>query len=391
LAHILLGWEFGGNRGHALRLVQLADKLKARGHQVSFVLQRVDAITPAEAKGSPVWPAPVSPRMLVNAGRPRTGSPSTMGDILARLGFNDSAIVAAALRAWLQLMDAIRPDIVVAEYAPWLLMAARGRVKTVAVGTGFDAPPAEMPRFPSLTRKPPALDEEETLAAVNRALDSIGARRLAALPELFAANTQVAATFTEMDAYAEWRIRPLAMPTVPQPPPGISGGQGTEVFVYAPEQVPIDAPLWKGLAAAKLPVRVHVPLVGEPYYAELARMGFAVERAPVPFALIAQRSRLLVSHGGHGFVCSALLSGLPQVVCHIDLEKLGYAQAVARMRLGGFVPLAQVQPEPFAASLAQLYRDESLSARAREAAPDFHERYTKSLEQTVTEAVEALL
>ena len=198
MAHILLGWEFGGNRGHALRLVQLADKLKARGHQVSFALQRVDAITPAEAKGSPVWPAPVSPRMLVNAGRPKTASPSTMGDILARLGFDDSAIVAAALRAWLQLMDAIRPDIIVAEYAPWLLMAARGRVKTVAAGTGFDAPPAEMPRFPSLTGKPPAIDEEETLAAVNAALDSVGMRRLAALPELFTATTQVAATYTDV-------------------------------------------------------------------------------------------------------------------------------------------------------------------------------------------------
>lgn len=391
MAHILLGWEFGGNRGHALRLVQLADRLKARGHQVSFALQRVDAITPGEAKGSPIWPAPVSPRLLVNTARPGTGPPNTLGDILARLGFDDSAIVAAALRAWQTLFNAIKPDLVVAEYAPFLLMTARGRVKTVAVGTGFDAPPSEMPRFPSLTGKPASIDEEATLAAFNAALGQIGGQRLATLPELFTANIEISATFTEMDAYAEWRIRPLAMPTVPQPPPVIAPGTGKEVFVYAPELVQVDAALWKGLAASKLPVRVHIPMVSQAYLAELRRMGFLVEREPVEFPLIAQRSRLLVSHGGHGFVCSGLLAGLPQVICHYDLEKLGHAHAVAKLRLGGFVPLWQIQAEPFAASLVQLYRDESLAARAREAAPDFHNRYSRTLEQTVIEAVETLL
>lgn len=391
MAHILLGWEFGGNRGHAMRLVQLADRLKARGHQVSFALQRVDAITPVEAKGSAIWPAPVSPRLLVNTTRPKTAAPNTMGDILARLGFDDPSIVAASLRAWQLLFNAIKPDLIVAEYAPFLLMAARGRVKTVAVGTGFDAPPSEMPRFPSLTGKPAAIDEEQTLAAVNLGLAQLGGQRLTALPELFTATAEISATFTEMDPYAEWRIRRLAMPTVPLPPPVIAPGSGGEVFVYAPELVPVDAALWKGLATSKLPVRVHIPMVSDAYLAELGRMGFIVERDPVDFPLIAQRSRLLVSHGGHGFVCSGLLAGLPQVICHYDLEKLGHAHAVARLKLGGFVPLWQIQPEPFAASLVRLYRDDALAARARAAASDFHARHAKSLETVVTEAVEALL
>ena len=181
------------------------------------------------------------------------------------------------------------------------------------------------------------------------------------------------------------------MPTVPLPPPVIAPGGGSEVFVYAPELVQAEAALWKGLAASKLPVRVHIPMVPDAYLAELRRMGFIVERDPVDFPLIAQRSRLLVSHGGHGFVCSGLLAGLPQVICHYDLEKLGHARAVAKMKLGGFVPLWQIQPEPFAASLTQLYRDDALAARAREAAPEFHNRFSKTLEQTVTEAIEALL
>lgn len=390
MAHVLLGWEFGGNRGHALRLTQLADRLRGRGHQVSFALQRVDAITADEAKGSAIWPAPVSPRLLVNTTRPKIALPNTLGDILARLGFDDAAIVAAMVRGWHQLFGAIRPDVVVAEYAPFLLMAARGRVATVSVGTGFDAPPAEMPRFPSLNGRPAAYDEAETLAAVNLGLARLGGRSFAALPELFAATIPIAATFTELDPYAEWRLRPLAMPTVPSPPPVITPGGGEEIFVYAPELVPLDAPLWKGLAAAKLPVRVHIPMVSDAYLRTLAGFGFRVERDPLAFPLIAQRSRLVVSHGGHGFVCSALLAGLPQVVCHYDLEKMGYAHGIAKLKLGGFVPLAQIEPAAFAASLVQVYRDDALAARARAAAPEFHGRHAKSLEATATDAIEAL-
>ncbi len=391
MGHILLGWELGGNRGHAVRLAQIADILKSRGHQVSFAMQRVDALSVAESRGSPVWPAPVAPRLLVNTARPQSDNPNTMGDILARLGCLEPEMVAAMLRAWRQLFSAIRPDAIVAEFAPWLLLAARGRVPSVAGGVGFDTPPSDMPRFPSLTGRPAVFDEAETLDSVNRALRSVGSEPLAALPAMFAADRELAGTYRELDGYAEWRTRPLVRPALPLPPPEIAPAGGEEIFVYAPEMVRQDAPLWQGLAAAKLPVRVHIPRVSADYHEMLRKLGFAAEPEPLPFRLIAERSRLLVSHGGHGFVCSGLLAGLPQVVCHYDLEKVMHARAVAKLGLGGFVPLSANDPEPFAASLVKLYRDDALAERARAAAPGFHARNTVSMQQSMADAVEELL
>jgi rhamnosyltransferase subunit B len=60
MAHILIGWELGAGRGHALRIAQLAKALRAAGHRLSFAVQRVDALDP-EAGGE-VWQAPVTPR-----------------------------------------------------------------------------------------------------------------------------------------------------------------------------------------------------------------------------------------------------------------------------------------------------------------------------------------
>jgi hypothetical protein len=248
-----------------------------------------------------------------------------------------------------------------------------------------------MPRFPSLTGQPPAFDEAATLDSVNQALRSVGSEPLPALPAMFAADRELAGTYRELDGYAEWRTRPLVRPALPLPPPEISAGGGEEVFVYLPELLKPEAPLWQGLAASRLPVRVHIPAVGKGYWQSLRERGFAVEPEPLPFPEIARRSRLLVSHGGHGFVCSGLLAGLPQVVCPYDLEKTIYARAVTKLGVGGFVPLTQIEPAAFAASLVNLYRDDALAARARDAAPGFQARYKAPMQQEMADAVEALV
>ena len=390
MAHVLLGWEFGGNQGHATALVTLAGALRRRGHRVSFALQRVDAIAADKLEGTAVWPAPVTPRLLVNASRPRSGHPQSMGDIMARLGFDDIDIVEALLRAWGRLLDVIRPDIVVSDYGPFLLNAARGRVPTIGAGTAFSTPPSAMERFPSLTGEVPVFDETRVLEAVNAALRSNGLPAIERLPQIFEASREMGGSFAELDPYAEWRRDPLVMPMLRGGMPELASG-GDEVFVYTPDQVTIDAALWEGLARSRLPVRVHVPNADAALQQAIAAKGLMVEPAPLPFATIAGQSRLLVSHGGHGFVCSALLAGLPQVICHFDLEKLIHARAITKLGLGGMVPMRQIEPDAFAASLVEVYRNEELAARARAVAPGFRSRYDRPKEESVADAVDALL
>ena len=388
MAHVLLGWELGGNRGHALRLADLARTLRARGHRTSFALQRVDALAQADAQGDPVWQAPLTPRLLTSARRPTYGPPTGMGDILARLGMDDPGIVRAMIAAWRTLLGEVRPDLVLADFAPFLLLAARGRVPTVGLGTGFSCPPPQLARFPQLVAHPPCSDQERTLASVNEGLAAGGDALLGSLPEIFAANRAATEDFVELDPYADGRQADLARPV----PPDLAeaDGSGEEVFVYVPERVDEKSPLWAGLAAARVPVRVHVSGASTGLLNPLAGLGFAVEPEPLPFERIAERSRLLVSHGGHGFVASALAVGLPQVVCHYDLEKLLNGVAVARLDLGGHVSLSAIRPEAFASSLVQLYRDEALAERARTAGEAFRRRKQPSREDVVAEALAGL-
>jgi hypothetical protein len=247
-----------------------------------------------------------------------------------------------------------------------------------------------MARFPSLNGAEPAYGEQQPLASLNGALARSGRAPLAAFPEVFASDRALAGGFAELDPYRQWRTEALLRPTTGGPVEVAPTG-GEEIFVYAPEQVQLESPLWRGLAGTGLPVRVYVSSVATNYREGLRDMGLLVEDGPLPFDEIGRRSRLLLSHGGHGFVCAGLLAGLPQVVCHFDLEKYGIARAVTELRVGGMVPLSQIEPEVFAESLAEVYRNEALADQARALAPDFQKRHDGPMEQAVADAADQLL
>lgn len=388
MATVLIGWELGANRGHLVRMAELARQLDAAGHRVVLASQRLSREVELP-KNVTMWQAPLWPRLLGNVGAAGGPLPNTMGDILVRLGLDQPDTLPALIGAWSQLLQATNPDLVIGDFAPALLAAARGRLPSLAVGLGFDCVPAHLDQFPSLTGQPAAFDEAQLLDRVDRGLVSVSAQRIERLPELFAADRVLAGVFTELDCYAKWRKEPVVAPSLAHPI-GEAGG-GDEVFVYADPTVLRSGPFWDGLARAALPVRVHAHGASPAQRAELDKLGFRIERAPLPFARIAERSRLTMSYGGLGFVCSSLAAGVPTVIAHYDLEKGLNGQAVTKLQLGGHVHLGQIKPDAFATSLRQLYGNDSFQRRARELAPGFRARLSATQEETAAAAVEEML
>jgi rhamnosyltransferase subunit B len=369
MARILLGWELGAGRGHALLLGACAARLKADGHQVAI------AAPPGRSgdTGTARWiAAPELIRLRPDHAplRPRA-APSSHAGILAAAGFDDPALILEMVQAWERLIAAERPQLIVAEHAPFLLAAARGRVPILAIGTGFTLPPAHLPRFPALAAG--ADDADAILRTTNRALAQAGRPPLERLPQLFAAERHLVGCYAELDPYRAHRLAPNAPPHVGADLPPLAAGAGETVFVSV--AAPPRAPLWEALELSGLPVRVFLPGAGAAFRAALARRGFRVEAAPVPFAEIARDARLVLTHGGAGFVSSSLLAGLPQIVCHYDLEKALTAAALTALGAAGEVARDAIDPAAMAASLRRAHADEGLAARARALAPTFRARH----------------
>lgn len=386
MARILLGWELGAGDGHTTRLLELSAILSARGHEPLFAPQQIG---PFAAHG-PTWQAPVWPRLLEPLFRRFPQRPATMGDNLAYLGLDDSEAMAAMIMAWDRLILDARPDAVIAEYAPMLQVAAKGRVPTIAFGTGFSLPPAQMPSFPGLFGNGPVVPEASLLIALNESLRRTNRDPLVTLPKIFAADLSLVATFQELDPYRQWRHEPVDAPAIRGPVP-LSTGKGEEMFVYFNGKTKRPNAFWQGLVNSRLSVRVYDPLLNEDDIAALEKVGISVSRMPVPFDEIVARSKLLISHGGLGFVSSGLLAGLSQIIIPFDGEKLLTAKAAGGCGACLLASFDSMQSDAFADFLRAAWSDDSLHARARAAAPAFQARVVKSAELEAADMVETLL
>ena len=134
--------------------------------------------------GLPVryWQAPLSFH------RPeKTFEPTlTLAHILYNVGFASMPDIALRITAWRNIYALARPDVLLADYSPTALLAARGgAMRTISMGIGFCVPPNQRP-----------------LAKINTALQQHKLPSITALADVFHAMPNAwLATVPELDHY----------------------------------------------------------------------------------------------------------------------------------------------------------------------------------------------
>jgi len=339
MARILLGWELGGNSGHARRLAGIARLLLARSHELTLVVQRPDAFRIArDLEGrTRILQAPVWPGLWRYGGAQPAGPPANFGDVLGNLGLTDSGAIEYLLRAWDGLLASAAPDLVVADFAPLLLLAARGRAMRVAVGTGFTVPPTDGPAFPPFAEgTDPRFAEGLLLAVAERALGRLGWPALGRLPALMEADAALPGVFEPLDPYHGRRTAAVLPPFLADDPGEVSAECGRAVFAYLPGLAASSAAGQALAAAARVGLKVglYAPGMAEADAAALAGAGVGLLAQPLPMTAIARQARVLVCAGGQGMVSAALAAGLPLLVAPGSIEQELTAAALVRGELG---------------------------------------------------------
>jgi hypothetical protein len=397
---ILLAWELGAGRGHILILGWIAAALRRCGFEPVFAVQRPAALRDLGADGegvechqAPLWPG------FFNNETAIPGRATTLGDSIGDLGLRSADAAAAMIRAWDVLLEQVRPDAVVADFAPACLLACRGRVPTIAVGDGYTLPPATLDRYPQFTGEgsaPRKYDEAVLMANVNLALQATGRPAVAHLPEIFSADRHCAGTFDELDPYAGMRTTAVVAPWLPvwdQSAPA----DRREVFCYFGVPSAVEATIVAGLAHAAangVRIRANFPVLGEETARALAAAGVSVERSPVPFELIHRQARLIVSYASFGLVSSALAAGIPQLVIPPALAKRLTARAVERLGVGRSIELAPGNPLEGALlgqAIAEMREDRRFAEKAAACAPDFARRLDPRPAEIVADLVPELV
>jgi UDP:flavonoid glycosyltransferase YjiC (YdhE family) len=261
-----------------------------------------------------------------------TRSTASLGDALAQIGLQSSSWVKTQIARWRELFDRYRPQVIVSDYAPGAVLAARDRVPCIASGVGFTVPPANLRTFPPLhDGLGPIYPEEDVCDAVNRALTAHDIRPISFLPEALTGDAQCVCTIPLLDPYDAKRTEPVVGPQL-NTPIVRRNEYANQIFCYLREapganrlESMVDCLL--GLPNA---VTVFSPGLAEAARTRLSNSGIEVLDRPAILAKQLMTSRLVVHYGGHGIAAAALLAGVPQVILDFDIEKSLIAAALQR-------------------------------------------------------------
>lgn len=362
----LLAWELGQGLGHATTLAVLARALVRRGLDVVCALSNPAAAEAAGMRGirvieGPLWP-PVSPAFRTR--EMRAPASQNLGQVFARTGFHDPEIIATMLRRWDAILAREQPDLVVADFAPGLVLAARGRIRSAAIGEGYSMPPRDCDVFPQLhpLKGPPLLPDETLLENVNRALAANG-RPLA--ESWFAAlrpDAQFPCTFPLIDPHAAirneryWGLLQPSLPDIVEAPAKIG-------FVYLAANALAHAPVREAIAGLGTRCLVFAPGAPAETVALFRDAGHRIVEAAADLARVLPRVHAVIHRGGHGVASMALAAGRPQFALTTHQENFLIARTLKRAGIAEFERLG-TSGDGLPERMRSVFHSEAMSRRA---------------------------
>ena len=379
MAKILFAYEFGAGLGH-LSILSAVARPFVREHQVAFagpdVPLATSYLTPLFGEAIRVHQAP---RWSPAESRIKEFGTfcHTLAETLYLFAFDEEIRLRLACDTWSRIVEAERPDVVVADSAPTARLALEARVPMVVVDTGYTVLP-DSRVLPSL--RPWQRDvtprsrsvEARICASVNDQRTALKGKPVDYLGDLFRGDATFVSTLPEFDPYAAFRG---SDPYVPFAIPDFAVGRplldrtGIPIFAYLPGVHPAVPPVIEALNEIDHASRLYVSGVDPAQVARLCRSHVRIHATPADLSTILPECKVVIHHAGLGTTLSAMVAGTPQLTLPAMLENQITAGGLERS--GSSINL-QIPPVPtkndIVAYLNTLIDDHRFEMSARDVA-----------------------
>lgn len=339
---IFCGWELGNELSHLSHLAELSRLLSAREQNVAVALR--DLSRPHfffRKQTLPILQAPVW-QFPVQLDRPVI----CLADVLMMKGYLYDTTLRNLVHAWQALLDLVKPDLVVCDYAPTLLLALwQTEIPRVVMGTGFADP---LPGTPMRDWRPGAprdgvvqRQEKRLLETVNTVLESQGKSPLQYFSDLYRADFTVIKTLPELDLHHR-TADDRTLFCVPQSAGNRDAarwidGTGPRIFAYLSPEHPQWDTLISALKHCHGRVFLHCPGDKRERLKSCDEGRFRLSTDNVDMTASLREADLFIGHGSMTSVAQALVAGVPVLSFPIQLEQLLNGQNVQRLGAGACI------------------------------------------------------
>ena len=397
MMRILVAYEFGAGLGHLSRLLAVAQRL-LDSHRVTIAIPNLSLASAVRrnAKFGQVeilagvkWQAPETPEV-------RKIPTKTFADAIRIFDFHNRDRLRLAVQRWRQLLKAIAPDLIIADFAPSLRIAANGIVPTVVVGNGYSVPPGGHPLLPMRpweddVPKESRRHEEHLLETVNAIAREFSSQDVSFFSDLFQGEKTFVCTIAEFDPYARLRTEPQIWPfNIPDINRAVQRTTAPQVFCYFQRNHPSLPNVISAINELNATTQIYVQ--GADFKRVAARCAdrVAVHRAPADFARILPNTSLLIHHAGLGTAYAGLIAAVPQLVLPLNLEHFITALGLEKFGASMSLPV-NADPDVIRNAMQRLLSDLEVQSRSRLASELLERRRQKDPLATVLKACEALV
>lgn len=391
MIRILLACEGGSGLGHVDSLAMFARALGSAFtfdgvHYSDDALSALGDFCDASFKG---------PAFLPSAAR-ATSKASLDGwswaNFLERCGLGNVQALAPSLNWWRSTLRLRQIDLVISDYAPRALIAARMLgIPAVLTGTAYSVPPDGLERFPAFLDRsqPTTVDEAAMTEKLNAYCVIRGLPRLRVLPDLFNCDVKLPQGLHFLDPYDGLRTEPL----LPRPAnfSRFMAGEGNEIFVYLSNVISDPDYMLDALDELGAPVRLFVPWLDPARVAAIRSRGVLVEDKLLHPDDIARRTRLMVLYGQPGTMALGLASGIPQVALPQHIEQIVHAERAALKGGVRVVRREGLDRDGFITAIRAAYADGNLLAAAQAGAPAIRREMDIDVDGMIREALRPAL
>jgi UDP:flavonoid glycosyltransferase YjiC (YdhE family) len=368
MARILCAWEFGGDLGHVRRLLPIARELRRLGHEAAFVFRDHAPLGAHADEGFEWFQAP-----LVRLPPTQNTSPLSPTDVLLNLGYADAAALTGALLGWRALCALWQPDLIVADYAPGALLAARMRgVPTATIGSGFSLPlpGAPLAAYRDWHRVEPGVPrrlDDHLLATVSKAFQNVhAAPPPGAARELFAGDVNLVCTFPDLDPFGPREgveyLGPIADASAAREVAWNTDAR-PRIFAYLKPRDARFVPLVTALRQVAGEALVAAPGLTDAQARELSSDRVRVFSEALNLDALGSAD-LCISHAGPGVASRAILAGVPLALLPMQLEQFLVARRLRSAGAADFISPDDPPPD-FAAWLGAIAQRADLREGAR--------------------------
>jgi hypothetical protein len=389
VATILFGWELGANLGHLIPIARIAKQLDGSGHRCFYAVRNLAGARAVLGSGAPILQAPLwSSHQHFGAA---AGVLASYADILTAVGFGDPVKLAAVADAWNGLIDLVRPDVIVVDHSPALLVAVHGTgTKIVTIGTGFTMPPLDYDHFPPLRGDlAPAIPEGRLFESVRDARAEIGKKRPANLMDVFRSDHRVVFGLPELDPYQGFRREAMAAPPGGLPP-AQPWPRSRRLFVYVGADVPNFHVLLQALATIDVALEVYLRGDADPAREFLRMRGATVHDTPPSLHEVLGSASHVLTQGGVGTIAAAYSAGRPQLLIATQEETKINLDLLKRANVGQGLTVSN-DPSEVARDIDRFLEDPNLPDNALEAANRIARRVLPDGAMIAADAIRAAL